>query len=78
MAEHRIHVVPHEGGWTFKHEGGQPEGQFSTQDEAERAAKEYARSHGDWEVVLHDRHGRIRDSDTMDRAHEGRGHDTVR
>ena len=47
MAEQCIHVVPHEDGWTFKHEGGDPEGQFSTQHEAERAAKDYARSHGD-------------------------------
>lgn len=78
MAEHRIHVVPHEGGWTFKYEGGDPQGHFATEREAEHAAKQHAHAHGDWEVVIHDRHGHIRDSDTIDRAHEGAGHDKVR
>jgi hypothetical protein len=75
---HRIHVVPHEGGWTFEHEGGKPEGHYDTQRDAERAAKQHAREHGDWEVVIHDRRGRIRDSDTIDRAHESPKRDRVR
>jgi hypothetical protein len=75
---HRVHVVPNKGTWTFKHEGGEPEGTFRTQREAEKAAKAHAREHGDWEVVIHDRRGRIRDSDTMDRRHEGRARDRVR
>jgi putative intracellular protease/amidase len=74
---HRVHVVPDEGAWTFKHERGEAEGRFRTQKEAERAAKEHARAHGDWEVVIHDRSGRIRDSDTMDRAHESPRRDRV-
>jgi putative intracellular protease/amidase len=59
---HWIHVVPHEGGWTFKHEHGQPEGHFRTQKEAIEAAKGHAHEHGDWEMVIHGRNGRIRDA----------------
>jgi hypothetical protein len=76
MAEHRVHVVPHEGAWCWRHENGSPEGRFSTQAEAVQAAKDHARQHGDHEVIIHDESGRIRDSDTMDRAHEGSGKDT--
>jgi len=57
-----LHVVPHEGGWTFKHERGEPEGKFRTQKQAIEAAKEHAREHGDWELVIHGRSGRIRDA----------------
>ena len=74
----RVHVVPHDGGWAYKHEGDeQPVETFSTQSDAETAAKAHAREHGDTEVVLHGQDGRIRDSDTMDRAHEGPGRDSV-
>jgi putative intracellular protease/amidase len=59
---HWVHVVPHEGGWTFKHERGEPEGRFPTQKEAIAAAKEHAHAHGDWELVIHGRNGRIRDA----------------
>jgi putative intracellular protease/amidase len=59
---HWLHVVPHEGGWTFKHEHGEPEGMFRTQKQAIEAAKEHARAHGDWELVIHGRSGRIRDA----------------
>jgi hypothetical protein len=75
---HRVHVVPSQGKWTFKHEKGEPEGEFRTQREAEKAAKAHAREHGDWEVIIHDKRGRIRDSDTIDRAHESRKPDRVR
>ncbi|MCW3015087.1 MAG: thiamine biosynthesis protein ThiJ [Solirubrobacterales bacterium] len=74
---HRLHVVPHEGGWTFKHEHGEPEGHFATKKEAVQATKAHGRQHGDWEVVIHDRHGVIRDSVTIDRAHESRKRDRV-
>ena len=57
-----IHVVPFEGAWTFKHERGKPEGRFRTQREAIEAAKEHDRTHGDWELVIHGRTGRIRDA----------------
>jgi putative intracellular protease/amidase len=62
---HFLHVVPHNGAWTFKHEHGEPQGRFSTQKEAKSAALEHARSHGDWEVIIHDRRGRIRDSEAV-------------
>jgi putative intracellular protease/amidase len=74
---HRVHVVPWKGEWAFEHEHGEPEARFRTQREAIRAAKDHARSHGDWEVIIHNRKGRIRDSVTMDRAHEGRARDRV-
>lgn len=59
---HWLHVVPYDGAWTFKHEHGEPEGRFSTQKEAIAAAREHAREHGDWELVIHGRTGRIRDA----------------
>jgi hypothetical protein len=59
---HWIHVVPYDGGWTFKHERGQPEGRFDTQKAAIAAAKQHGRAHGDWELVIHGRTGRIRDA----------------
>jgi putative intracellular protease/amidase len=74
---HRVHVVPWKGEWTYEHEHGEPEAMFRTQREAIRAAKDHARSHGDWEVIIHNRKGRIRDSVTMDRAHESRRRDRV-
>ena len=48
--------------WTFKHEHGEPEGRFRTQKQAIEAAKEHGREHGDWELVIHGRNGRIRDA----------------
>jgi putative intracellular protease/amidase len=59
---HWLHVVPYEGGWTFKHERGEPEGRFRTQKEAIEAAREHGHAHGDWELVIHGRTGRIRDA----------------
>lgn len=57
--KHFVHVVPHGGSWTFKHEHGEPLGIFSTRKEAQRAALDHARAHGDWEIVIHDRRGRF-------------------
>jgi hypothetical protein len=37
-------------------------GRFRTQRQAIEAAKEHARSDGDWELVIHGRSGRIRDA----------------
>jgi hypothetical protein len=76
----RIHVVPAGGvRWAVKHEGNEDAvSEHSTEQEHERAAEEHARGHGDWEVLIHGRDGRIRDSDTLDRAHEGKGRDRVR
>ena len=60
--EHWIHVVPYEGAWTFKHEHGEPLGRFRTQKQAIEAARAHGREHGDWEMVIHGRSGRIRDA----------------
>ena len=59
---HWIHVVPHDGAWTFKHEHGEPEGAFRTQKQAIEAAREHGRAHGDWELVIHGRNGRFREA----------------
>lgn len=75
----RIHVVPDGDEWAIKHEGDdKPVSQHTTQEEAETVAKAHAREHGDPEVVIHGNDGRIRDSDTMDPAHESGVHDEVR
>jgi putative intracellular protease/amidase len=62
---HFVHIVPHDGAWTFKHEHGESQGTFSTQKEAKRAAMEHAHIHGDWELIIHDRRGRIRDTEAV-------------
>jgi putative intracellular protease/amidase len=62
---HFVHVVPHHGTWTYKHEHGEPQGEFPTKKAAAGAAMEHARAHGDWEIILHDRHGRIQDSQAV-------------
>jgi putative intracellular protease/amidase len=62
---HFVHVVPHRGTWTYKHEHSEPQGEFPTKKAATGAAMEHARAHGDWEIILHDRHGRIQDSQAV-------------
>jgi hypothetical protein len=62
---HFLHIVPYDGAWTFKHEHGEPQGRFPTQKAAERAAIEHAHGHGDWELIIHDRRGRIRDTEAV-------------
>jgi Uncharacterized protein conserved in bacteria (DUF2188) len=58
---HFVHVVPHLGTWTYKHEHGQPQGEFATKKAAVSAAMEHARAHGGWEIILYDGHGRLQD-----------------
>jgi hypothetical protein len=75
----QVHVVPAGDAWHVKHEGSDEViAEASTQAEAERLAKEHARQHGYAEVITHGTGGRITGSDTMDRAHEGKGHDANR
>jgi hypothetical protein len=71
-----MHVVPPEAGWAVTRE--HDEERVSPHNDAEAAATLHARGHGDVEVAFHGRDGRVRDPDTMDRAHEGAGRDTVR
>jgi hypothetical protein len=71
MAEKR-HVVPNpDGGWDVKKPGGdRASSHHSTQREAERRAKEILGNVGGGEAVIHDREGKIRDSDTVPPARD--------
>jgi hypothetical protein len=54
------------GEWTVKKAGSvRASGSFETQKNAEKAAKTFAANAGGGEVRIHDRRGRIRDSDTI-------------
>jgi hypothetical protein len=61
------HVVPNEGGgWDVQKPGGQrASGHADTQREAIDRAREIVGNLGGGEVVIHDRRGAIRDSDTV-------------
>ena len=61
------HVVPNpSGGWDVKKPGApRASSHHNTQAEAEARAKEILRNAGGGEVVIHNRQGRIRDSDTI-------------
>lgn len=68
MAKQNRHVVPNtdRGGWDVKAPGARrSSGNYPTQAEAEKAAKGIVGRGGGGEVVIHDRKGRIRDSDTV-------------
>lgn len=66
------HVVENsEGGWDALREGaGRAGAHADTQQEAESEAKELAAGSGGGEVRIHDRDGRIRDSDTVPPARD--------
>lgn len=62
------HVVKNKesGSWSVKRAGAnRVSGNFSTQRDAERSAKNFARNTGGGEVRIHGRDGKIRDSDTV-------------
>ncbi|WP_084784947.1 DUF2188 domain-containing protein [Calidithermus timidus] len=60
----RLHVVPHQGDWAVKREGSKRASTVTrTKAEAEQWAKEKACEEGG-EVVIHDKQGRISDSDS--------------
>jgi hypothetical protein len=62
----RKHVVPTNSGWAVKTPHKRtPDSTHRTQSAAEQAAKDALRHSGGGEAVIHDRHGRIRDSDTV-------------
>lgn len=67
MAANRRHVVPNNnGGWNVKApNGSRASSHHETQSEAERRAREIVGNLGGGEVVIHNRHGQIRDSDTV-------------
>jgi hypothetical protein len=65
MANYHV-VKNNEGDWVVKKAGAERvSGVFDLQRQAEKAAKEFARKAGGGEVRIHDRDGRIRDSDTV-------------
>lgn len=67
MSNKNRHIVPNpDGGWDVKKPGAQrASAHEKTQSDAEARAKEIVANQGGGEVVIHDRHGRIRDKDTV-------------
>ncbi len=66
MVKNQRHVVRDDDGWSVKKPGAErASSRHRTQAEAEAAAKRIVGNQGGGEVVIHDRHGRIRDSDTV-------------
>jgi hypothetical protein len=61
-----VHVVPSDGGWDVKVEGGSGARRFPTQTEAIRAGRELARGNRS-ENIIHGRDGRIRQRDSYGR-----------
>ncbi len=71
MRKNSRHVTPHPEGWAVRKPGGERASSVhSTQVDAERRAKEIVANSGGGEVVIHDRQGRIRDSDTVRPGHD--------
>lgn len=65
------HVVKKDSSWVVKKVGADRiSGSFGKQNQAEKAAKKFAEKSGGGEVRIHDRHGRIRDSDTISPARD--------
>ena len=67
MPRNERHVVPDsEGGWNVRAPNAdRSSGHFDTQQQAIDRAREIVRNSGGGEVVIHDRGGRVRDSDTV-------------
>jgi len=64
MAKTNQHVVTHDGSWAVRGEGNERVTSIhSTQSEAIQSAREIA-INSKSEVVIHDRHGKIRDKDS--------------
>jgi hypothetical protein len=61
-----VHVVPSDGGWDVKIEGGPAAGHFRTQGEAMEAGRQLARGNRA-EHIIHGRDGRIRQRDSYGR-----------
>jgi hypothetical protein len=57
-----IHVIPRLGKWAVIHEDDQePLAEFDEHEQAEQAARDHARRHGETKVVVHARGGDVRD-----------------
>jgi hypothetical protein len=61
-----VHVVPSDGGWNVKVEGGLRSKHFQTQGEAIEAGRRLARGNHS-ENIIHGRDGRIRHADSWAR-----------
>ena len=59
-----VHVIPSDGQWAVKREGGRAARVFSTQREAIESGKVMARSESSGQLVVHGRNGQIREHDT--------------
>lgn len=72
MGKEERHVVPNpDGGWDVKKPGAdRASSHHDTQAQAEDRAKEILGNLGGGEAVIHDRHGRIRDKDTVPPAND--------
>ncbi len=71
MANYHVSKDKGEGEWRIQREGADRASGFApTQAEAERMAKDLARSSGGGEVRIHGRDGKIRDSDTVPPAND--------
>lgn len=58
------HVVPHEGRWAVKPEGGEVSSVHDTQEEATNIAREHARNQKS-ELLVHGEDGQIRHRDSF-------------
>ena len=66
MADYDVTKDKKTGEWKAKREkADRVSGYYSTQVEAEKAAKQFARNNGGGEVRVHRPNGQIRDSDTV-------------
>lgn len=71
MANYHVTKDKESGDWAAKREGaGRVAGFYSTQAEAEKAAKEMSANSGGGEVKIHGLDGKIRDSDTVPPGHD--------
>jgi len=59
-----VHVIPKNGQWAVKREGGKAARVFSTQREAIESARVIARGESSGQLVIHGRNGLIREHAT--------------
>ena len=67
MPRNERHIVPNpDGGWDVRSPGSErSSGHFERQSDAIDRAREILQNDGGGEAVIHNREGRIRDSDTV-------------
>jgi hypothetical protein len=71
MARNDRYVVKHGRDWAVKAANAhRASGVYSTQGQAEKAAKDIVRGLGGGEVRIQDRHGQWRDSDTVPKGND--------